>query len=113
MRPAGRLKYASLGVQVHRPRGTGTHSLGAHDDVKNLLDLEKSRDVECRSRDGHIPKLTPRIFSTNWPWELFWPRHAWSPMHATAINRLHLWVDVKSDLRAPGSAVTAEGYIFL
>ena len=32
------------------------------DDLKGLLDLEKSRDVECRNRDGHIPKLTPRIF---------------------------------------------------
>ena len=77
------------------------------DDLKNLLDLEKSRDVECRNRDGHIPKLTPRIFSTNWPWDIFWPRHAFSPMHATAINRRHLWIDVKTDLRAP------VGYTFM
>ena len=83
------------------------------DDLKNLLDLEKSRDVECRNRDGHIPKLTPRIFSTNWPWEFFWPQQAFSPMHAGAINRRHLWVDVKSDLRATVGAVTPQGYIFL
>ena len=83
------------------------------DDLKNLLDLEKGRDVECRNRDGHIPKLTPRIFSTNWPAELFWPRHALSPMHATAINRRHLWVDVKSDLRAPVCVMNADGHIFV
>ena len=73
------------------------------DDLKNLLDLEKSRDVECRNRDGHIPKLTPRIFSTNWPWEVFWPRQAWYPMHADAINRRHIWIDVWSDLRDDGT----------
>ena len=31
------------------------------DDLKGLVDLEKSRDVECRNRDGHIPKLTPNF----------------------------------------------------
>ena len=69
------------------------------DDVKSILDLEKSRDVECRNRDGHIPKHTPRIFFTNWPADLFWPRLASHPMHAVAIIRRHGWVDVKSDLR--------------
>ena len=71
------------------------------DDIKNLLDLEKNRDVDCRNRDGHIPKMTPRIFSTNWCWDVFWPSAVWSPMHAHAINRRHLWVDVRFDLRAP------------
>ena len=83
------------------------------DDINNLLDLAKSRDVECRNRDGHIPTLTSRIFSTNWPWELFWPREAMMPMHATAIQRRHLWVDVKSDLRAPASGSAAQRYIFV
>ncbi len=32
------------------------------DDVKSILDLAKGRDVECRNRDGFIPKHTPRIF---------------------------------------------------
>ena len=70
-----------------------------------MLDLEKSRDVVCRNRDGHIPKLTPRIFSTNWSWDLFWPAQVWSPMHADAICRRILWVDVEFDLRAPLGAV--------
>ena len=69
------------------------------DDVKGLPDLEKSRDVDCRNRDGHIPELTPRIFSTNWPWELFWPPQAGSPLQANAINRRHLWVSVWWDIR--------------
>jgi hypothetical protein len=70
------------------------------DDVKSILDLAKGRDVECRNRDGFIPKHTPRIFSTNWPWDLFWPRAAWDMAHATAITRRILWVDIRSDLRA-------------
>ena len=83
------------------------------DDLKNLLDLGKSRDIECRNRDGHIPKLTPRIFSTNWPWEHFWPKEAWSPMHAYAISRRHFWVDVQFDLRVPTDTLAAQGYIFV
>jgi hypothetical protein len=83
------------------------------DDLKGLLDLAKSRDVECRNRDGHIPANTPRIFSTNWPWELFWPREAMMPVHARAIQRRHLWVDVQSDLRAaPAGGLTAAGETF-
>ena len=35
------------------------------------------------------------------------------PRTGDAINRRHLWVDVKSDLRAPVGAMTAEGYIYL
>ncbi len=83
------------------------------DDVKNLLDLEKGRDITCRNRDGHIPKLTPRIFSTNWPWELFWPVQAWIPLHAGAIHRRHFWIEVTSDLRVPVGAFTAEGLTFV
>ena len=84
------------------------------DDLKNLLDLEKGRDVECRNRDGHIPKLTPRIFSTNWPWEAFWPRLASSPTRAVAINRRILRVDMMSDLRArPVGTATVAGHIFV
>ena len=83
------------------------------DDLKNLLDLAKSRDVDCRNRDGHIPRLTPRIFSTNWPWELFWPREASMPVHSVAINRRHVWVDVRSDLRAPAGSLATRGYTFI
>ena len=69
------------------------------DDVKGLLDVEKGRDVVCRNRDGFIPRGTPRIFSTNWPWELFWPREALCSAHSTAIVRRVLWIHVTADLR--------------
>ena len=69
------------------------------DDVKGLIDLSKQRDVTCRNRDGHIPRGTPRIFSTNWSWEEFWPREAFSVRHLSAIKRRVTWVDVTTDLR--------------
>ena len=69
------------------------------DDVKALLDLTKNRDVECRNRDGMIPRETPRIFSTNWRWSQFWPRAAMTTEHAAAIERRVLWIEVGSDLR--------------
>ena len=76
------------------------------DDIKGFLDLAKSRDVECRNRDGHIPKGTPRIFSTNWSWDLFWPRDATLPANAVAIQRRILWVDIQSDLRATAGGLS-------
>ena len=57
------------------------------DDVKALLDLAKTRDMECRNRDGVIPRGTPRVFSTNWPWDLFWPRAVMGKEHKGAILR--------------------------
>jgi hypothetical protein len=69
------------------------------DDVKSLLDLEKTRDIGCRNRDGNIPKGTPRILSTNWSRRAFFPHEAFFEEHLDAIERRHLWVEVKKDIR--------------
>ena len=69
------------------------------DDCKALVDVKKTRDVACRNLDGTIPRDTARIFSTNWPWDLFWPAEARSKTHAPAIKRRVLWIHVESDLR--------------
>ena len=71
------------------------------DDVEAWLDLKKGRDVACRHKDGSIPKGTPRIFSTNYVWERFWPRGASSEDRSTPIKRRILWVNVRKDLRKP------------
>ena len=80
------------------------------DDVKALVDLKKRRDITCRNRDGTIPNGTPRLFTTNWDWEHFWPREAFFPEHLKPIKRRTLWIDVKTDLKraAPGAASVAE-----
>lgn len=36
------------------------------DEAKNLLDVAQGRDIKCRHKDGRIPAMLPRIFSTNW-----------------------------------------------
>ena len=80
------------------------------DDVKALVDLAKTRDVTCRNKDGRIPRGTPRVFSTNWPWEQFWPREAFGDTHAGAIQRRVVWVNVESDVRkivAPAAVVAS------
>ena len=69
------------------------------DDAKDLLDVAKSRDITCRNRDGRIPAGTPRIFSTNWGYEGFFPPDARLSLHEEAIRRRVLWVAVDSDLR--------------
>ena len=69
------------------------------DDAKALVNVKKTCDVMCRNRDGVIPAGTPRIFSTNWKWDRFWPREASDEQHAVAIRRRVLWVPVKGDLR--------------
>ncbi len=69
------------------------------DDAKAIVDVEKTRDVCCRNKDGCIPQGTPRIFSTNWPWEQLWPRDALAGAHAKAIKRRVMWVSVSVDLR--------------
>ena len=68
------------------------------DDVKALLDVEKTRDVHCRNKDGTVPAGVPRIFSTNWPWEEFWPQAAFKRQHTGAIRRRVLWVNVLEPL---------------
>ena len=73
--------------------------LMAVDDVKSLLDLEKTRDIGCRNRDGNIPKGTPRILSTNWSRPAFFPQEAFLEEHLDAIERRHLWVEVRKDIR--------------
>ena len=75
---------------------------------------ELAADLLSALWGSHAPtRLPPRIFSTNWPWELFWPREASMPAHQAAINRRHLWVDVKSDLRAPARSVATEELTFV
>lgn len=80
------------------------------DDAKSLVDMKKTRDVTCRNADGVIPRGTPRVFSTNWPWEQFWPHDAFSAAHLEAIKRRVLWVVVGRDVRRlPGAVVNAGG----
>ena len=69
------------------------------DDVKGLVDLSKTRDIVARNADGTIPKQTPRIFSTNWTWDRFWPKEVGTVEHNMAINRRVLWVRVNQDVR--------------
>ena len=69
------------------------------DDAKALCYLKKNSDVGCRNADGYIPRGTPRVFSTNWPWEQFWPHEAFNQVHAGAIRRRVAWVRVKTDVR--------------
>ena len=69
------------------------------DDAKGLLDIVKHRDIACRNKDGHIPRGTPRVFTTNWSWDEYWPREAFSTRHQTAIRRRVTWVDISQDLR--------------
>ena len=38
---------------------------------------------------------------------------AWSPMHAVAITRHQVWVDVAFDLRSPTGVQSADGRTFL
>ena len=64
------------------------------DDLKALLDLEETRDVNCRNRDGRIPAGCPRILSTNWSWSRFWPAEAFLPEHEAGVARRFWWVNV-------------------
>ena len=75
------------------------------DDAKALIDIRKQRDVTCRNRDGTIPSGAPRIFTTNWPWDQFWPREGYREAHMKPIRRRVEWVEVTSDLRAASPAV--------
>ena len=78
------------------------------DDVKALLDLEETRDVTCRNKDGTIPARTPRILCTNWSWGALWPRETFNPEHTDAITRRILWVEIKKDIRRCASSVRSE-----
>jgi hypothetical protein len=82
------------------------------DDVKSLLDLEKTRDIGCRNRDGNIPKGTPRILSTNWSRPAFFPHEAFLEEHLDAIERRHLWVEVKKDIRktSPSQSLASSSF---
>ena len=71
----------------------------AIDDVKALVDLQKGRDVSCRNKDGRVPRGTPRIISTNWAWDDFWPKDAYRKAHEDAIKRRIVWVNIYNDLR--------------
>ena len=79
----------------------------AVDDAKALVYLAKPCDVSCRHADGHIPKGTPRAYSTNWTWGQFWPRQAYSMEHKVAVERRVLWINIGKDVRKdakPGDA---------
>ena len=67
------------------------------DDIKGIFDLKKNRDVQCRNRDGLLPKNTARIFSTNLEWHQFFPREMY--LKPKPVTRRILWIDIKSDLR--------------
>ena len=75
------------------------------DDAKALLDLAKPRDVQCRNRDGTIPKGVLRVFTTNHCEQNFWPREAFLKEHAQAIQRRHKWVELPGDIRAVSAGV--------
>ena len=74
------------------------------DDVKGLLDLAKTRDVGCWNKGGAIPMRAPRIITTNWSWETFWPQAMFLKEHRAAIQRRVIWVPVTKDLRRVGNA---------
>ena len=82
------------------------------DNVKSLLDLEETRDIGCRDRDGNIPKGTPRILSTNWSRPAFFPHEAFLEEHVDAIERRHLWVEVKKDIRktSPSQSLASSSF---
>ena len=67
---------------------------------------KKGADVACRNKDGYIPRGVPRIFSTNWEWDDFWPAAASLRKHAGAIDRRVFWVAITSDIRHPDSLST-------
>ena len=69
------------------------------DDAKNVVDLSKTRDIVARNKDGVLPKGTPRILSTNWPWDQFWPKEVREIQHHEAINRRVLWIEITADIR--------------
>ena len=75
------------------------------DDVKGLLDLAKHRDVQCRNKDGGIPVRCPRIFSTNWGWDGFFPPAVAQTKHEVPITRRVLWVEIAKDIRLPDAPV--------
>ena len=70
------------------------------DDCKALVDVGQfGRDIQCRHRDGRLPSSTVRIFSSNWSWAQFWPPEINLELHAEAISRRVLWVQLDKDIR--------------
>ena len=58
-------------------------------------------DVQCRNKDGGIPVRCPRIFSTNWGWDGFFPPAVAQSKHEVPIRRRVLWVEIAKDIRLP------------
>ena len=68
--------------------------------VKKMLDLEKSRRVSCRHFNGTIPKGCPRILCTNSSVDEFYPRMT-NPHDRKGVMRRQMWQSVSKDTRAP------------
>ena len=62
------------------------------DYAKTVVDLSKTRDIVARNK-------TPRILSTNWPWDQFWPKEVREIQHHEAIIRRVLWIEFTADIR--------------
>jgi len=80
-------------------------------DCKSWCDLKKQRFTQARNSNGRIPQGTPRIFTTNYSWQEFWPPGLLAPDQIESIQRRVLWLSCSSDLRklAPAIAAHASG----
>lgn len=68
-------------------------------DCKAWCDLKFQRFTQARNNNGKIPQGTPRIFTTNYPFEEFWPRDLLKADHIESIRRRMMWVSCAGDLR--------------
>ena len=66
---------------------------------KNWCDLEHGRPVKCRHVNSYLPAFTPRVMTTNSPFERFFPVEAQLPSNDWAIRRRITWYVVDGDLR--------------
>ena len=80
------------------------------DGLKGLLYPKNGADVACRNKDSFIPVGVPRVFSTKWSWDELWPQAATKRVHAGAISRRIIWVDITRDIRRPDSSSVASGF---
>ena len=71
--------------------------------IKKLFDLEKARRVKCRHFNATIPRMCPRIFCTNSPFEMFYPKMQ-NRFDYTGVMRRQLFQAVLADVRIQRSA---------
>ena len=77
------------------------------DDVKALLDVERNRDVHCRSKDGSILQGVVRIIAASHAQEAFWPPRSQHISHVDAIGRRIVRAPVVRNLRLSAGGGTA------